>query len=1316
MASQASQLGKIASSYKQCTQEGHSTSTCITASVAKVGVSATVAAVGATMTAAGVSSGNAPLAFAGLAVAYKAEDYGKLAEGLVKGTDSKEKVKQYVETNRKSIVNTINSHTIDIISKNPAKSLTQKQCTKIHQVVAETVFKTFENNNPNYKDGFSEYSYKSKKDSIKEEAKNKFTRITEKGKQTTEIDWNKVKASQKQSQIYNRYDFDYGQEIKDNINKSKISLTQKSELSETITEIEAGSTEKTNENTEDFEKNTIHGMKNKLKNIEKNQKTENKQQKAEESKKFDTYIQNAKDTSEIMVNIGYIFNKKDIAKVGMCVMATAGIAEGIAGACGIGAMAAMGPLGIANGIISGIAAITSVFRKEPQNDFFEKALIGIWEILNDFKKETAENFRLVFAELNEIKRQVFEGFMLIYKNQIIDREQLSIVLDKVNQVSDKIETNSVIIQDEFTSLGQRITIDNVSTNKTEFISKLRQIQMNDKDEFEKDVKQLIIMATEVNEHLSGFKDLSNTKRLLDRFRNLDECFNINTLIEFVKKYSDEPLLYLITPVHVKNYLAKNANVSVYEFIQTCTYDMIDDTFTIKISEGKKVNFVPVYNRGVWSLLVNVVSQNEQLEQIYYCYSTDDCFEKLFKLNPELTLVLLDSIPSYYSAPLVTYIIKNIIENNKQSFVEINRLEMHRITDELLIKYKTDLIDGGSKYNIQSVNNIVLFIMSVNELIAKIIKQKNSEGVYPSGLISGPMFENISSLVFSVTNYHDIVVHMKNPLILKKMLDDHNIIRKKIHDNLDQGLNRYCSCLKRDVELAFKTKITNLLSKHIEQFKKQVITIRTDYFGNWFSANNNHHTGKFCGTDSWSCSISNAMCGEQHQFRDAYQNHMMAQQQFHINNTIEYIHKIYDEHEDYFGRMIFDVLLDSKKESANHIGRPYNYIHPFVLPRTEGQPILSLVIRSDICDRIKFHPDIEFFQYLCGYAQLSYQIIGDKFKLFLECINGKDKYQMSTFDLDYDPLFYTGNEAIWWFWFGGNIPIDGSTNCYQRENGPYKDNRSTTSVWYPAYNTREHHNDVECEFPYNDIREHHTNLHKIMRLFDDKVTEYIDKYNQKIINRSFTPQLANLLDEYDASYLRLVAICKVTGIDTKILKYTSPYQYAPPCGVMESADIYEICKKRVTLGQYTQSANEKMIVSTLSYQTDVSAIISNIKYSNNFSPETWLETTQIEGLLIKTIKDISQTVTCRYSPSEQQKYMKDMTDILFVIFDIQQNHYNVFRGFDLCGFMGRVKKDFETKMKTGTLPETGFYGVLKQSVLALPDIDRNKISSHLLTLA
>jgi hypothetical protein len=499
--------------------------------------------------------------------------------------------------------------------------------------------------------------------------------------------------------------------------------------------------------------------------------------------------------------------------------------------------------------------------------------------------------------------------------------------------------------------------------------------------------------------------------------------------------------------------------------------------------------------------------------------------------------------------------------------------------------------------------------------------------------------------------------------------------------IELGTKSHYTKLAKSLNLAYKTRMLKIIKKRTEEFRAQQMDFKTDYHSMWFYANKNHHTGKFAGSDSRQGDIHNPIDAQQHHLQSAYINYMRSQ----FENKRD---KMADKVIDTFGNQVEHLRKSNRREDV--FGKTTTYIVPYLYHvnhkiRPNEYPILTMV------DCNLTHMCAFEYQKLYG-SELNtnwlienyYNITPDN-KFVVEVrINNKAIYSKSQ---DYTPLFYTGKEAIWFYWYGGNVNLDGGTHTSSRSDY-YTDNVSTLTVWYPYYQDRK----PSYFSPNNSDTDTNTdNWYEIYQLNHKKVMEHVDNLNKKVQSRILTTKLPKLLDELDMWYHTLISMLKLGNIHF----------------VVDNTHITKDCVKSGSDFSRYETHYKYDHEDKLSFKTQIMTDKLCVNFSDGFYwfwlaisdtmdkfnarmllPDTFINTTGIDTKLLNLIKESVPLITSRYSPSEKEKWTQEMNEILIKILEVSQNSPDSFASFDIMGFIRSVKKTWEEKVKSGTV-KSGF---------------------------
>ena len=965
------------------------------------------------------------------------------------------------------------------------------------------------------------------------------------------------------------------------------------------------------------------------------------------------FVHTVGELGETAYLLGTLTNSKEIISSGVIAMNTCKIADNVLCAIGSGLT-----IGNVNGILSGILSLSTFFgRKSNPYEAIFSSIRGIQQMLQNIHQDMINNFVKVFKELGEIKTSIIMNFKNLDIDIAVIDGKLNYISTQIQSIDNKLTETHTDITEKFKSLSDRITLDDVSTKRTQFISKITEINMRDSDMFEESMRDLLTLINVEDETLCGFKDITNNSRMLGRLTNLDVSFNICTFLEIAKKYSH----CLVLASDIEKYMSTLPKNEAYPINKILMIDMIYE------NSFENIGIYPLYNQGIWSLYVKTVDKTA-----LYAYSSDTIFEKLTLSGIKIGMFApTDSNISFCDSGLYICKIVNCIVTNKNISVNHKQYEKITLTSKDICQVPVKL---------SSINNPLCYTICLNEICNQIEKQRK-DGNLPMGFISGVLFSKLTKLIESNSYYYDLVLFFRNKELMKSVLQDYKKAYMSVSQEIEKGKKEYFTKFSLDLNLSHKTRMLKLLKKKTEEFRNQQIDNFTYFVNMWFYCSKNHHSGKFAGSDSRSGDINNAICAEQHHARDAHINHMKT---------------LFENGKKHLSEQILD-LYTNKAESywinnslgfEEYIGRTHKYLIPYIYhvnhkKEPNKYPILSLSNIDMSHDTLFLHQKLFGNEHNQNWlVEFYYNIVekADKKQYFvLEAkINNLVIYSGEKL---YEPLFYKDKEAIWFYWYGGNINMDGGSHTRQW-NDCYTDNVCTYTLYYPYYTSR---NPSWFDI-LSDSQKHINchNWHEIHEANEKKVNEYLEIYNEKVRKRTLTVNLPKVLDNLDIWYKIIKNMGLIAGIKEDIF-YSNSKVYPSSKYFKSGEDFVNYCLlfNNALLNNVPKN-KYYLFCEDLDFKLWDSSVLTLWDKSKSKFPETWINSSGVEQKFINLITEVIPLITSRYSPSDKEKWTQEMNEILIKILEVGQNSPDCFASFDLLGFIKSVKKSWEDKVKSGTV--------------------------------
>ena len=925
--------------------------------------------------------------------------------------------------------------------------------------------------------------------------------------------------------------------------------------------------------------------------------------KLNDSKSSSSLSENVTLIGKNMIEFGILTGKEDISKVGTGIIGGASAIAGSLAFCGIGPaiLVSANPLGLSLMVLSGINTLVGALKKVPKNNTLEQYMVSLANLMNTIRTEMHERFNQMLKVLRSQEQTYLNNFCKIDSKVDSVYDFLKVADIKLDNIQGTLNTMSKIFDERFDGIMKSISLSTVIPEKEKVIKTIKELRMDTKDHFDENMRNLIVHANTVNELLSGFSDV-RSDIILQRFNKLPFEFNVNTVTSIV------------------NSVLPNTIMSSDMIIEWCGKNNVPFVYTGCVPKSvlqkmiKDNKYVLINNLSYWSMF-----ETNSVKNVVYYYGLDSDY---------LKNVLMNDIKALFV---------------KSSETEYNDISMDCIINNLNMQYDTFYLK-----QIDPIQNPIFMSLFLNIIMEKIVSQQiDNSDVYPNGFISNDMYLELTKLIPTIDKYNNLVSACRNLDMYKKMFITYEDKKKSLIQTIGLRKSYHYKLYEQTGVAKFMKYYREQTLLLLDQYKNQQIPIRHDYFtDSWFSGNNNHYAGKFAGHDSWSATYAHARDGMQHSYCNNYVSHMTSQ----IDSIKE---------------TEMQKIRESLSKQVNiTVCHDYQFTVPkvfsrFIIPldNTSDLPILTVTDEME-----KFiNTNNYYLAQICDNAcEIKFKYtINDKTNKFViyAVINNSNVY---TYETDYTPLFYTGKEAVFWFWYGGNISLDGSCTYAQRGNS-YTDNRSTTTVYFPTYTTLSPHKIVTKPTQwYTSYSRYMTYGSIYLTTFQNMIIEN----NKKMINDI---ELKSALNAFDTEANKIVTVSNIGNVSID---------------VKNSQFLIELINK-----------NDEQAIKKFQDEKQPDIII-------NPNVNSWFDFADTKFRFCKLLQEICNYVTGRFSASDKLKFHKDMSTTLLKIIDVVQNNSESLKGFDVFDFVSNVSKTFDEKIEKGE--QVHFDQHLKESLLMLPN--------------
>lgn len=1038
--------------------------------------------------------------------------------------------------------------------------------------------------------------------------------------------------------------------------------------------------------------------------------------------KFVSTVENTHYSGTAIAQIGILTGNDDVVKVGTGIIGVAGIATGIGATLGYGTPAclAMGPLGWTTLVLGGAIALTQALKRTPQNNTLQQTMQAFGQLLNQMRTEMHERFNQIIRILNANQQQFLNQFSAINSNVDSVMDFLRLIDTDIKTISSKIQNINNNINDNFETIMRTLTLDKIVSKREKIQMEITRMRIETRDNFVENMSKLISSATTINELLSGYNDVvSSNGRILQRFGKVRSEFNINSCVQIVRKIClKTKTVFQFNSSQILGYIKKMCDLSADYSFTECLVGIFINTQSIQnildesdsdshssscsSSSGsrKRYHYIPINNFGIWSLLVvdNVLNQMEYFgKQSYFLkniimndvsnvtYNNSDHMYDEDVSNSKITLHILSKITTDCTG-----------HTGHTGHTEHTGHTIQRKKDPNFSKLIADISSESPTFNIGGLQNPLFFSLYLNVMIEKICEQKNSDGRFPEGFLSIPMYKELLCLTHQIAQYYDFVSICRTPELYTLPMIEYNNARTEV-------VNSIKTYYENSNNTTFSEKLVKLneiyrknITDECELFRTQQIIITPSYADHWFLNKSKHVCGKFC-----QGSEDNQQDGGRY---NNYQNHMNGQVEAHKNNGLAQARRYISNLNKFLETTTNTVKV--KNIFVDTIGTVPKYMPQFIMPKIRdnsrfpilrAKPEMINLIPNDVFILQMMNPQkyIISFEYVISEYSDKRITTGTKLRLNILCGNS---CIVSKF-YDYDPLFYTGAEAVLWFWEGGHINQD-VHNCSTSHYSDYScDNRWDHTIWWPNYSDRAGVNINAYIFSYttDKIQQLETYITPITPITPgSKITltnvirmEIDDIYKEHNKNMKNSDELAIVFKKLDAKYHTVCALLACANVDeTKV--------FSPSL----------VCIKIHNSQQILSYAESSRHVLNYSLTTFKETPVSASTFANSSTSSHWMEYGNTTNRFCKLLKDIEGCVTERFSASEKMEFNAEVTSTLLKIIEVVQHNPEELKGLDISGFISRATRSFEEKISRGI--ETTFKNHIKESLLTLTDSQRSAL--------
>lgn len=746
---------------------------------------------------------------------------------------------------------------------------------------------------------------------------------------------------------------------------------------------------------------------------------------------FDAMVKNCGHMIDAAASLSLLTGNKKLATriqvIGSCVM---NIGNTIAGLCGYGTGTGS-PMGAVAVLLDTIIKIKSL--RGPEIDPTQQMLQRMGAQLQIVQREMHERFDEVMQGLDILSRQQFLNFISLK----LDHQTIEEKVDRLQQTTlrgqEELKSYSRTIHDQLL----RVLDDKKLKSKRELLLAIRE-NVNEKVSTVKlataqgfgayDQARAKIMSYAGETVGSGMthSDLigmdipyEDIEKLDDNLFDCHPYFHLRTLVNYCDQlsimqnriYSPEIMHKKLLPIfHNQRQYQLEKVVTIKEMTDTVPRNAIYRVDSLRTSLESKTDFsfkfVPIFVNARWSLLLKDDIDNQL---VYFTLPNNENISrriigiaktaKIDETNIEVRLIQ-GNVSLQNSHLWLLTAAKEIL--NKKTFTEC----VSHISNIILEReYKVDEDERLTADKVPVNNPLVLWYLSVKLL----------ELTYAQHSMLGDASVNISpqesiciqQMIEASESIYQLQAKFSNKDLFEKLITDYKndlvefdelvknektIFEKKISETLNASIK----------ELAKKQYYE---TKDVDYFIKDLI--QYNLYGEWYK-------------DGYYDQINSkkAKYTQFHQMRNDTSNVYDMDTTYH-NKQAQAVSIAKGEH-------IKQRTLQFSQLTLNNAYATYGdcsnqkFICPLVVtPNNTALPYLPAVdaifnlLPSEVLNTIK-----EANTFALGYFQCGYGTNNNAYIFSINFVISDRVYPIAKLSLSYDPLFYTGKEAIWWSWHGG----------------------------------------------------------------------------------------------------------------------------------------------------------------------------------------------------------------------------------------------------------------------------------------------------------
>jgi hypothetical protein len=306
----------------------------------------------------------------------------------------------------------------------------------------------------------------------------------------------------------------------------------------------------------------------------------------------------------------------------------------------------------------------------------------------------------------------------------------------------------------------------------------------------------------------------------------------------------------------------------------------------------------------------------------------------------------------------------------------------------------DSLRGTHQIENDRVINPLLWCWQALSLLT-LFKRRYEQVKNPEHCISKTELNELKQVFQIGIETHKFIVSLCDIKLFETLLLNYQNSCVKLKDELVKFVTNEEQKITNELDFKWKELMDKTNAVHTDQFKSFDIPISTTGHPNWFEAY----------VIGYKLTPANDACPGY-----KYLTHVPGHIQNFINNEKNKILNFKNSHIQINNTTQYSNSFHLFSNSSNETNKYYR----FLFPETNNYPILPMLSGYKIADFIK---NAEWFG--IGHIVFTYVIIGTQFVIHIKLHIGSTSHLVNTITIPYNPLCFTGVEAVWKFWVEGN---------------------------------------------------------------------------------------------------------------------------------------------------------------------------------------------------------------------------------------------------------------------------------------------------------